>query len=1021
MLSSAPDSETRRLKISTTPEAHAFRSNSLIRTYLHNATRDLLTLPATLKASAQNAGIWKEHAQAISDSVKRFAQQTFPALTRNSPEVSERATRLISVPEIVKRQSDYYKNLILRDAQDNPKQNDPVFRQKLGAVAVEDQLRGIRQKFIDRSTKARERFDQIEDADGTLKDLREASAALPEDKAEMDAEQRQQYRSLQKEINYFTKVNDDPAFAARERYINEQTAAVNDAHAKNVTTVVGAEGSPFATEDDYKAALQDKDVSTAFDRYRSSLEPILEDNYRSSAKIEPEQETPARGADTDTHVSLKAIREEEPPALTSAGLKGGGNVRNTLEKHSPFEREAFGNAKEYDLDFANIIDHSINRSTLPAAQANFYKSIEESGLGVISKPGAHPTIDGQPTVAFNIKNRTLATGGAIIPQDRVMYVRADVAPEVRDALDIDAPIKSHTIGLVNSVINRITLMSSVEGIAHIGNHGAKLITIPLVPGAVGKAIMGEKAARIVENLPVVKLAGILDSVLTNSFKMMTGDMDTQRKLSEMANLGVLKPEHQAKPDLFIPKTINPFYGVSRLIDHLTTASRVSLYDAYTKMANAGWVDKSPNATRDFVNQVGPYHRQAAGKIARMMKDAGFSPFVTAGQTFTAQGIRSAMFDTGMHATSSGKALALRGYVAAQLLAPLIVGALNNYLRTGQIQPTGTPWGSIYIGKDKDGKPKYFDIAELVGLKRGYRAVGLDALIEGLRTHQTPAQIVDKAWRQSSSALVSPFAGPSITAGLVATTGMNPHGMYDTVPSVGRGESMAGHRIVKAIENVNPTVGAMRDPNNPGVSSAVLGKYATRTGSYPDAVPNTKFEGMLKSIAASRNAPREVNESPADEERRKLKIDLSDRLADPATKTQANADIRSAKAQGKLTHADELEITRNAKLSYFDRKMMRAPADSMKDLFPTMTPAEKMKYLTPDREGSPKLNVIGKIMRSGMLPAEKKDSLVAVYDAAPTPVMRQMVLRQIFAQLAQKKEPNDAEIRSALSARLNQQP
>lgn len=753
-----------------------------------SAARQALSTMEFLRGKlAQKSQTARDVANAIGDSVRRYAQQTFPALHRGSTEAGNAAATLISSREIIRRQSDAMTAHVM-EAMGGAKEMDT----KLGAVLVEDQLKGIRQKFTDRMNQA------VADS---------AKAKTPEESAALDAK-----------------------------------ADKNRKLAANVKSIIGAPDSPFKTESDYKAALADDDIQAGLATHRQFVEPVTEENYRLAKQLDPEHELPARGADTNSHISLKAIREGEGEALTSRGLKAGGNVENTLRKYSPFDREAKGNADQYELRYSELVDNSIERGTVPAAQARFYKAMQDSGLAVVQKTGLAPTIDGKPTTGFKIETKP----------GQSLYVRSAVAPEARLALNIDKA--ENPMAIASSVTNQFALLSLVEAISHASNHLAVLYKSPLT---------GYHLPTWLANVPGAKVAGILDAVGTNTYRMLTKRLGTLEHLSELANIGALKPDYSETEGVGggPMSKLNPARYVGKVVDTMATASRLALDDGYKAMADKGIVQDTPQARRDYINQLGQYHKQAQAGLVRVFRNIGLGPFATAGSTFYTQGLRALTGSTGAKATSPANAARLRSYVVAQLGGTLALVALTNYLRTGSIQPAGTPWGSLVLKKNADGSHDYEDVADLIGVKRGMRAVGADAAIESAREHRPAGSAIDKSVKQAMSAAASPLMGPLPTAAITAATGVNVHGLYDAAGRATPGESQVGKNLAAAARGMNPTVGLLAEGSQEGKTGAQqvvsqLGRFAPKTGTV------SKYATKDSLVDALRKDPKDVDAAAA---------------------------------------------------------------------------------------------------------------------------------------------------------------
>lgn len=786
------------------------------------------TIPERLRATAARTA----------DAIARYAQKSFPSLTRASRAAGEAAATLISTREKITYSSQYLTAKVL-----GGEKVGGEFDRKLGAVLVEDQLRGIRQKFVD-----------AQDADAAAK----------------------------------------------------------------VRTLVGAKDSPFKTEEDYQRALNDPHIQAGLAAHRQFAEPIFEENFKLSAGIDPETPVPVRGRDTNSHLSLKAILPEEHASLTS--LPGGGSIQNTLRKHSMLEREAKGTADQYELNYSSLVTNTLEKGTLPADQARFYEALVKAKVAIIAPPGERPTIDNQPTVGLPLEKR-----GA---RQEYLYIKKDVAGEARLALRIDRP--DRPLESVSKIFTGASLLSGVEASSHLANHLAVLIKSPL---------RGEHLPTLIANVPGVgKLAGILDAVGTRSINILTKDLNTQQQLMELAEIGALKPEYFADKPTGIQK-LNPIRYVAKAIDHITTAARLALDDGYRLLVDKGIAPDTPTARRDFVNQVGQYHKEAQAGLVRVFRNTGLGPFATAGSTFYTQGVKAVLLDAGVKATSRANALKLRAYVASQLLGPLVQVAIANYLRTGKLQPPGTPWGSLYLYTKDDERPVYFDFADFEGLKRGARAFGIDATIEQLRKGASGSNTLDKAMRQAESAAISPFAGPIPTFISEAATGYTPHGMYNIAGDANKGESNQLNRLVTAGKHINPTIGMSSEASEHNLSfgealASQFGKFAPRIGDIPRTQAEYKAIELLRDSAA--HAP----QTEEGEAKFKAKMDAIDamRKKDP----DAEAKVEKLVKDGVVKRADLGELRKRGRMTLLEDAVNRLSPEDAVHVFEVADAAERKK-------------------------------------------------------------------------------
>lgn len=630
--------------------------------------------------------------------------------------------------------------------------------------------------------------------------------------------------------------SEDQLRGIRDKFSGPEGKAFYDA----VKTYVG-KGSTFETESDYQKALNDPAVQEVATYFRSFIEPTLTENYKLSSKWDSTDEQgnpiepPARGKDLGLHISLAIKDQGNAPDK----LKTGGGVRNTLEKHSPFEKAAKGTG-DYDTHLGRMLDNALGRSILPAADARFTKELVDSGKAVLGKPGDHPTIDGKPTVAIDRRFN---------PGEK-LFVRADLAGEVRSAFNIDQ--HKSPFPRLTKAMTAIQLVSGIEMASHIGNATIRMIQQPIGDGFLPVAasrinpLLG-KAVAAFERAPVGKIVGVADSLARNTFKLAFKDLETSGQMARLAELGALQPEGPKPNKLNLPAQ------VGRLGKTITDAARLSLAQGYDRLAEKGIVPDSPTNKRDYINQLGQYHKEAQAAMVKLARESGLGPFATAGSSGYALGMRNVFgMDPGVRTTSAKSNTLMRLSAAAQIGGIIAAGALINYARTGYLQPKGTPWGSLYLHDDKDGKPVYYDLAERTGARRAARTVGLDAAIQGTLEGRSNKATAENAARQGISAIASPYLGALPTFGIETATGVNPHGLY----SLGKdqGPYTPLENIKSAITNLNPSVSAAAGGD--GLLSQ-LGSFAPRTGKTQADIDKMnrldRKDEMSKQRAANRAA------------------------------------------------------------------------------------------------------------------------------------------------------------------------
>lgn len=757
------------------------------------------------KAASSSKSI-KEAYTSVGDSFRKLAQQSFPALNRESTRVGDAAMALASAPDTKSFTLDSWLGHLQAIAKDHGvKWND--FKSKLGAVVSEDQLRGVR----------------------------------------------------------------------------DQKAARGDADAGQVKTLIGTKELP--TEDDYQAATKDPLIRDAVAYLNSSVEPTLGQFYKDSSKwnaVDSEGipiEPPQRGKDLGLHMSLLGIRDEAS-ANPSGGLPKGGGIKNTLEKHSPFEKSASGQSQDYEVDFDKILDNALSRSILPGKDADFAKSIVDEGAGVLGKSGDKPEIDGEKLIPLD---RSFRNG-------EKLFVKPSILNEVKAAFNIDRAPDSK-LRAIGGVLTKIQLASGVEAISHIVNTLPKLIMEPTKGGILAE--LGDRISpkfgttvRIAENFPVAKLIGVADSVGTKLFRTAFRDLSQKDTLASLADMGVVQGNHGGNK-------FNPITWTSKGVKAVTNAARISLSDSFDLLAKAGIVKDTTQNKRDYINQLGQYHQQAQAGVVRIMRDLGVSPYATAGTAQYANSLRMlAGFDSGLRTEGSlpvrvAKQGLLRANSIAQVGGLLAAAAVINYARTGKITPTGMPWGSLFLYYDKDGHPIYEDVPELLGVRRALRIVGADSALKGIAEGKRTGDIEKDALRQGVSSLVSPFMGPGPTAAIEGLTGYNPHGLYRITPDSGKLDIAANAEA--AVKNLNPTIAAANGSD--GIVGQ-LGKIAPRTGKNQvelDSTAEPKKKDDLSTLYRT---------SPAQAE----KAMTSDKALSPSDKA-------SIRERGKFKSEDAYKIAK----------------------------------------------------------------------------------------------------------------
>jgi hypothetical protein len=494
---------------------------------------------------------------------------------------------------------------------------------------------------------------------------------------------------------------------------------------------------------------------------------------------------------TGAFVNLKAIFEGGEENLLRGG--GRGNLMNPLRRPSRFSKTAAGTAEKYETDYRTISQRMIEGNYEESTKRQMYDQLVKDGLAQMKDPGEPaPEIGGKPAVKFTIERKGVPAGeNKVRTYVKNLWVRSDLAGEVRQALDVDGPVQRSGIVNAATLLNRIQLAGPTDAVWHTAN---MLGSIAGSQG--GKNVLVDMARK----LPGVNLPDAIGRVVASSIKVLAKTPEVQRQIAELADIGAMRSKGVAKEGRLAAIT-NFNHNVISMVDK---AGRLVRDDMYKNLVSRGLVEDTPSNRREWVNQMGQYNGRLMGQFQRFFKDAGFSPFVVAGRNFNRMAMRRITMDPGIKAISPKAAVEMRAIEAFGTIATLFaIPALANYLLTGT--PAGRPgtkMGQIDTGKDDQGKHVVIDPAQWTGHRRGLRISGLQAVIEGAQRGETRGRIRQEVIRDILGGVVHPWAGPSVSAVSVGVTGYSP-----TFYKESENPKDYGANITAALKQLNPTAGA----------------------------------------------------------------------------------------------------------------------------------------------------------------------------------------------------------------------
>lgn len=608
------------------------------------------------------------------------------------------------------------------------------------------------------------------------------------------------------------------AEAQNEKLTPEARAAAQDA-ANRVFSFVGDNGT-FKTEQVYQDYLKRNEVQEAIKRHKDNWVNVIEPMFKEAMRIDPDTELPPRGLQTGARVNLAAIQEGEAVPKGAVWSSGKGNLLNTLQRKSPFGVRATGAGQAYLPNYIDLIENSFGKQLEIANKNVFDASLVKNGLAVIDKPGQHPTVGGEATTAFPIKRKTLITPQGNFSKNEMIYVRNSIAREYRTAANVDNP---WMVGRVLDGINRAALAGLTDATVHLTNLSTSLAQLPVsklnlltdsLLSSAGRADLLVAAGRVLQKAaPSVLRSKLLKPILPERIVRSVEDAfwKNQSQLASLAEIGALKGRYPSTGPIGMRH-------MSELIQWYDKTVRAVLDDAYQDLAKRGIVENTETARREFVNQIGQYNTRAQGPIMQLARKSGIGPFATAGRTFNVMGVRGALLNPGVKATSPANALALRANAMSKWMGTLAFVGMANYLLTGKIAGRpGTGFGKIDTGKNDDqGRMLSFDVMGLTGQGRALRVTGARGAIDATMKGLPPKLAADASVRDIVNSWTSPIFGPPIRAGMVAASG------FPAAINVGRvsrvvapSESQAAENLKQALIDLNPVVSGISKSMEPG--------------------------------------------------------------------------------------------------------------------------------------------------------------------------------------------------------------
>jgi len=736
-----------------------------------NAARDFLAgedgtlwLPGN-PAAWRDAGTKLRRAgQFIVDAVGRLNGRMFPATTRLDPAAGEKMAKYATVRPFVELAAEHYLDKVLY-----PGASDAARRQA-GAVLTERRLRYMRFAFKRAAQDARRQSQQHLAA------------------AQQTANPVQQQMHL------------------RESTRQKRRANVYDRWAGNVSSIVGAPGSPIADFATYRRWLNSPSMQRVIRDWEQHFVPVMEANFRAAQGLAPTDPIDSLTQIPGSPINIKALRPgDDPMAPSSVRVSEGGpgTLRNTRARKFRFAESARGDASGYDVDLKNIIEATLNHGVPVARKADMLRQLVDAGL-------AKWVVEGQPAV-FGDDERP----GREIPNVRppigtqtnlrrqtALSVHPDVYGELRRALAVDEP------GAWAAVTNGImslpmagALASGVEAASHTINLAGSMFEPGANPIHLATGIyqrirdypaFREKMLKLAE-IGAVKPHGMESGTISQQLQRAAGLFGA--KLPDWA--------HRVDPTLYLGRALHAFDG----------ATRIMLDKAYDHLVATGAMPDTVTGRRDFINRTGQYSAKAQNGFIALLRATGIGPFATAASQMSVNAVRRVFMGGGVgkgvagtvRMTAEGWAR-LFGLVGASVVANLL--AWKRWDGADDV-----PFGAIKVGKTKDGRSLYIDTPASLVARRGMRAVGLLAFLDAARHKEVTGATQDKALSDVGHSLAHPAMGPGVQFGYMAATGKNTLG-HRVAAKVEHGQAEWPENLKAAARNFNPIYAALTGAKHP---------------------------------------------------------------------------------------------------------------------------------------------------------------------------------------------------------------
>ena len=551
------------------------------------------------------------------------------------------------------------------------------------------------------------------------------------------------------------------------------------------------------------------DVIGNIQRWKRHVNPFLDHLYNEAKRVDKWTPREDRGMFFGARINL-TTKERAAELSDILGNRGyqlkplpgpsiGSNYRNPNVKHDRFMRQAkFTGDYSTDAELAlfNVLGPRWNEVT----KIRMFEGLKKSGVAVETDPGMSGPgkIQGEDVTRLAVKLPMTGTDGRTRQVERALWVRKDLAREVRQVLGTDMPMEQNPVA---RVLTQIQLAQIADAVTHSKN----LLTVVTRAQGAGSAWKD-----IVRRMPVF---GTMDAVVRIgqvAREVMSDSPAIREEIANLAKLGVIRPDYPATG-------LQKITRAQDFLHKLDQGTRIVMNRFFDNLVERGMVVDTPKNRRDYINQCGQYNGRLQGQLMNAFKQSGMSPFIVAGRNFNRQGIRGITGNPGIQATTAQAALEMRAinWLGTALTLSAVPMMLNTLTTGSPAGRSGTPLGAWDLGTEENekGKHRVIDLAQISGLRRGMRVTGADAVVAGMKAGHTSNQIAGKILEDVTRNVMHPWIGPAPSGALKALTGrqLDIRGYMEAHKVPEGGGLQVLENVRAALESQNPLVYSMVRP------------------------------------------------------------------------------------------------------------------------------------------------------------------------------------------------------------------